>query len=462
MPIQYRSTRASRRQQLLVTAVLALSMIACKDSTGVRPLTATQAVGPTGRILRLSLAPNALPEAGTDGVELKVMFDVGGPSADIGYPIDVEELPHGRIVALDRETIGLEAFDSTGRLVGRYGREGDGPGELRSPIGLTRAGDAIVITGMRKDRALMIVDTAGRPLRHFPPPVPGDWSRATQRFSLTGSDFPWYPAREDVPLRLTGIDDTSVAILVAANEWTTDPDRADASRMPPRPIWVIRVSITNGQVLSTLWDGRTPEAQRRQVRADVMPDWEFPAYAAWPSVASGAGWYALSDGESAEIKVVGATGVDRIEWTPHPIPIDDRVRDQDFNWYVRQMTRYSDSWAAWWDSLGVAGQTAARQETFGWHTWAGHGPEITALLGSGRCLWIAGFAPSESPTAVSRNWVVVDVVEGKVLGVARLPDPWFRLRSVGLTGVFATYRDDDGSPHIVKMALPDGLTECVA
>lgn len=456
MPIQYfaGATFAPTRSSFVLLS-LAL-VLGCSPRPVFSPVTASL----QGDSLILSRSPNEITATGNGVQELKVLFDVGGSSTDVGYPIDVEELPDGRIVALDRETIGLEVLDPDGHTIGRYGREGDGPGELRSPIGLTRTGGMLVISGMRKDRALTILDTAGHSLRHFPPPVAGDWQRATQRFSLPGTDFPWYPAREDVALRLVSFDDSSVAILVAGNEWTSDPDPVDPERMPPRAIEVIRVSIKDGSVLDTLWSGRTPEAWRAETDPRAMPEWEFPAYAPWPHLASGSGWQAISDGESGTIKVDGTASLSTIEWSVHPTPIDDQIKATNLDWYVRQMTRYSDSWASWWDSLGTNGRAEARKDDIARHRWAPQGPEVTTLLGFGRCLWIAGFSPEDDPTAVSRNWIVIDVGAGKLLGAVRVPDPWFRLRSVGKTGVFATYRDDEGSSHIVKLAYPEGFDAC--
>jgi hypothetical protein len=191
-----------------------------------------------------------------------------------------------------------------------------------------------------------------------------------------------------------------------------------------------------------------------------MPEWMFPVYAPWPVLASGTGWLAVADGGSPRIRVTGEARTRSIVWEPHSRTIDDEVKKLDLEWFVAAQTRYSDSWRAWWDSLGTEGQRDAAHEQEGRYRWMPHGPELTAMLGHGRCLWISGFGPEDDPTAVGRNWIVVDVVGGELLGVVRVPDPWFRLRSLGRSGVYATYRDEEGASHIVKLGYPKGFESC--
>lgn len=444
----------------LVAAALFVFGAGCSSAADPPSLIATRAEDSTGSFLELSRAPSEVAASGSSAPTLEVAFDVGGSSTDLGYPIDVEELPDGRIVLLDRETPGLTLLDRTGRLVGRANREGDGPGELRSPIGLTRVGAELVITGSRNDRTLMIADTGGRPLRHFGPAVPGDWARATQRPSLVGTDIPWYPAAEDVALRLATFDDSSVAVVVAASERESTPDPSDADRMLPRPVAVIRVSVQTGRVIDTLWRGLTPEASRDQFRADLVSNWPYPRFAPLPLLASGAGWVAVTDGGSGEISVMGKSGIQHIRWDPTPTRIDDALKERQFEWFVQQQSRYTANWAEWWDSLGTAKRADGKEWQIGYLPWAQEAPQVTAMLGHGNCLWVAGFAIEDGPLGVGRTWIVVDVAAGVLLGTARIPGPWWRLRSIGPSGAFATYRDDDGLSHLVKLTLPAGIGSC--
>jgi hypothetical protein len=413
----------------------------------------------TGAELRLSHSPTAVAVA-RSGSELSVAFDFDLTEAGLGYPIDIEELPDGRIVVLDRESPGFLYFDQAGRLLGRAGREGEGPGELRSPVGITRAGGYLVVTGAQKDRTLMTADSSGRPLRHYGPPVPGDWSRATQRPPSDGTDTPWYPAAEDVALRLVTFDDSSVAVIVAANEWETTADSSDTQRLPPRPVAVIRISANSGKVIETLWRGLTPSATRDQSRADLMPSWPFPRFAALPLVASGAGWVAVTDGASGEIVIVGGSGVGRVRWEPRGLEVTDAIKERRFEWIVRQQSRTIGHWAEWWDSLGAASRADAKRAELQRYPWAERVPEVTAMLGSGRCLWISGFSIEDGPLGVGRSWVVVDVVEGALVGTFRVTSEWTRLRSVGGRGVYGTYRDEEGSSHLVRLSIPTGAEGC--
>lgn len=463
MPIQ--SSPIERAGSILarcaVLAALSWAGVACSARAPRLELSATRDVAGGTVELVLSHSPTAAAEA-RSGTDLVAAFDLDLTRADLGHAIDVEELPDGRIAALDRESPGLLFFDQEGRFLARGGREGEGPGELRSPIGLTRAGATLVISEARRDRALSIADIDGRPLRQFGPPVAGDWTRAAQRPPFVGIDIPWYPGAEDVALRTAPFDDASIAVIVATNEWETAPDPADADRMLPRPVALLRISSNNGKVIDTLWRGSTPAATREQSRADVMPHWPYPHFAARPLVASGQGWVAITDGATAEIQLIGGSGVRRLRWPPGRSRITEATKARQFDWVVQHQTRYSASWAAWWDSLGAATRAEARRSELERYPWAEHTPEVTAMHGAGRCLWIAGFAIADGPLGVGRSWVVVDVVEGRLVGTYRVPAEWTRLRSAGRNGVYATYRDEEGSSHLMRFRMPEEARRCAA
>lgn len=435
--------------------IIAGLILACTQASHVPALTAAR----RGDSLTLSLSPSAV-SADRVGTTPQVAFDVGGQSTDIGYPIDVEELPGGRIAALDLETPGIWLLDPSGRPLKRIGRQGDGPGELQSPIGVTRAGHLLVVTGVRKDRALAFIDTNGRSVTHYPPPVPGDWSRAPTRPPGPGTDLPRYSGNEDVARRLVTFDDTTVAILLTSSEWEHPPDAGDPDRMSPQPVVAIRVSVTSGRVIDTLWRGLTPEARRDQFRADLMPNWPFPIFAPWPSLASGDGWTAWTTGGAGEIQLAGGVAIRSIRWQVRPFPIDDRLKEMRFDWLKRVLIRQDDHWEAWWDSIGPAVRAEAKQDEMTRYPWASMAPEVMAMFGFGHCLWVAGFSLDDGPLGVGRSWIAFDVIAGRLLGVVRLPDPWWRLRSVGAGGMFATYRDEDGLSHLVKLAYPAGFESC--
>lgn len=63
---------------------------------------------------------------------------------------DAVQLDDGRIVVVNRGTAELKIFSPEGELVGRFGREGDGPGEFRNLWSVDlRAGDTLVVGDYR-------------------------------------------------------------------------------------------------------------------------------------------------------------------------------------------------------------------------------------------------------------------------------------------------------------------------
>lgn len=64
---------------------------------------------------------------------------IGGPgdlSIDLAEVSEVEFMPDGRLLVLDRQSVRLHLFAQDGRLIHTHGREGDGPGEWRFPSSL--------------------------------------------------------------------------------------------------------------------------------------------------------------------------------------------------------------------------------------------------------------------------------------------------------------------------------------
>ena len=92
----------------------------------------------------------------------------GGDSAagDLSNPTGAAIDPAGRLYVADQGPTVIKVFDRTGRLIRTVGREGDGPGELRSPI-LGMHGTNLVVFDPRLAR-ISVFDTAGTFLRSWP------------------------------------------------------------------------------------------------------------------------------------------------------------------------------------------------------------------------------------------------------------------------------------------------------
>ncbi|HJP55537.1 MAG TPA: 6-bladed beta-propeller [Gemmatimonadales bacterium] len=92
----------------------------------------------------------------------------GGDSAagDLANPTGAVIDPAGRLYVADQSPTEIKVFGRDGRLVRTIGRDGDGPGEFRSPI-LGIHGTSLVVFDPRLAR-ISLFDTSGRFLRSWP------------------------------------------------------------------------------------------------------------------------------------------------------------------------------------------------------------------------------------------------------------------------------------------------------
>lgn len=108
-------------------------------------------------------------------VGLEPSVSIGVAEGDSGYEfhnvLDGALLSDGRIVVLDWGSRQVRLFGSGGRLMGVQGREGDGPGEYRSPQMLwVLPGDSIGVYDPRQDRVTVLAtDPAGLELARVTP-----------------------------------------------------------------------------------------------------------------------------------------------------------------------------------------------------------------------------------------------------------------------------------------------------
>ena len=92
----------------------------------------------------------------------------GGDSTagDLASPTGAVIDPAGRLYVADQSPTVIKVFDRAGHLIRTVGREGEGPGELRSPI-LGMHGTNLVVFDPRLAR-ISVFDTAGTFLRSWP------------------------------------------------------------------------------------------------------------------------------------------------------------------------------------------------------------------------------------------------------------------------------------------------------
>lgn len=132
---------------------------------------------PFGRVTRDTLSNGAVsvmsdgPTAWRDSAGWRFIESshlVGGDSGsgDLINPSDVVIDPAGRLYVADQSPTVIKVFGPDGRLIRTIGREGEGPGELRSPI-LAMHETSLVVFDPRLAR-ISVFDTSGRFIRSWP------------------------------------------------------------------------------------------------------------------------------------------------------------------------------------------------------------------------------------------------------------------------------------------------------
>lgn len=189
----------------------------------------------------ISAPPGAVEPA--DSVRFETALSLAGPRPELGEVLDAAPTPDGGLVVLDASGPEVLVFDSLGRLAGRFGREGGGPGELRAR-GLT----GVVVD----DGGVLVPDLAsGRATRFsrdgafrgsFAIPIedglPLDWAthpgggfvyrRAGARHELVRVDTAGRPVGPATPLA-SDTPDSGPGPLGPLPVWCLFPDGALAS-----------------------------------------------------------------------------------------------------------------------------------------------------------------------------------------------------------------------------------------
>lgn len=81
-----------------------------------------------------------------DAPEVRIGVVGGSPEYQWTRPVAAARLSDGGFAVLEQVPAEIRVFDASGAFVRRIGREGDGPGEFRSPLGIAAlAGDTLVV-----------------------------------------------------------------------------------------------------------------------------------------------------------------------------------------------------------------------------------------------------------------------------------------------------------------------------
>jgi hypothetical protein len=89
------------------------------------------------------------PAHGVQPLTLEEEWRVGGEDEDVifGRIVDVKRGDDGTVYVMDNQLCRVAVFSADGEYLGDLGREGDGPGELRQPIGVVLMEDDVVGVG---------------------------------------------------------------------------------------------------------------------------------------------------------------------------------------------------------------------------------------------------------------------------------------------------------------------------
>ena len=148
--------------------VLLVALAACSDAAGHSTATVTDSAGVQ---IVTSTAP-AWAEGEGWTIDTTPLLDIGGSDTDPHYDLlqvsGAVRLSDGRIAVLTAGTKNIQFYDSTGSWISSSGRDGEGPGEFRSPFVMVRApGDTLFVYDYQL-RRMSRLDAEGT----FLPPLP--------------------------------------------------------------------------------------------------------------------------------------------------------------------------------------------------------------------------------------------------------------------------------------------------
>lgn len=249
----------------LCVAVGIGSSLACGEAAPHEAFTTTDSAG-------IRIVTNLEPP---DTAPLRLVEDlsIGVVEGDEAYMFTaisaIAVTPADTIYVLDGDAFQIKVYDTSGKHVRTFGREGDGPGEFRSPSLLTLLGDTLVVY---------------------------DWrARRLSCFTLGGTLL--RTAQMEVPTFASGIaalDDSTIVLQTDAGY-----------SMPPRPeregkTWLLHVAL-DGRILDTLLvtAGVDQVPHRTESMLNVLPA-PFPRGPRW-DVAPPGRVVAYGRGETYEI-----------------------------------------------------------------------------------------------------------------------------------------------------------------
>jgi hypothetical protein len=121
------------------------------------------------------------PAQGVQPLALRELWRVGGDDEDVlfGRITDLKIHPDGSLYILDNQLCHVVVISATGEHLRDISRQGDGPGELRQPMGLVFLADDVLGVGMGFPGKLVTLGLDGTPLgTYYPVGAPAEGNLA--------------------------------------------------------------------------------------------------------------------------------------------------------------------------------------------------------------------------------------------------------------------------------------------
>ena len=244
------------------------------------------------------------PAQGVQELALHELWRVGGPDEDLifGRIIDLERHPDGCIYILDNQLCQVVVISPDGEHLRDLSREGDGPGELRQPIGLGFPADDLLCIGTGFPGKLITLRLDGTPLdTHYPVGEPAEGNVAIMTslncvdgvLAVTGGRIAFLPGGESHTNRFMSVGDHSLTdyrrilevatpfdptgrVFVEADNYYIEPNWAlgPGGRIyapMQRDVYEITEFDTKGQAVRSFGRRYEPRKRSRQEQDAISP-----------------------------------------------------------------------------------------------------------------------------------------------------------------------------------------------
>lgn len=156
--------------------------LACRNTPDLPPVATTDSAGV--RIATITTTPRELPAWRVDSVPRLVLAEPD--SAGFTLVSAVHPLRGGRYLVADLRRLGLYLYDSTGKMLRTFGRQGNGPGEFRGLMTVSVSGDSIGTWDLSQRRFSLFGVAQGFERVLATPPEPGAYDTPREAWLAPG------------------------------------------------------------------------------------------------------------------------------------------------------------------------------------------------------------------------------------------------------------------------------------